>query len=740
MSGGGAKGLAHIGVLKALEENDIPVDYIIGTSMGGVVGGFYAAGYTPAEMETLALTEEFQNWVNGRIPENHKYFYSKTDENASWIRIKMALDTGFRATFQKDLVNDMPINFALTEWLAQSSARAGYNFDNLVVPFRCLAAEIFTQEQITIRDGNLSTALRATLSVPFFFSPIRVKGRYVYDGGVYNNFPVDIMRSEFHPDLVIGSNVSSKTYLSYPYQQDNNLLTDSPLFLLLAKSDSCQLTENDIYLQPNLGKYTALDFRYAKEMIQAGYEATIRKMPMIKDKIHRRIDKEELFAKRRNLLLDKNQLQVNSLNLSGLRKIQERYVKKLFNLRNTPFSISQVRKNYYKLATDDNFQVLIPEIVKDTASSGYKLNLFMKRDKNLRVELGGDIASRSIQELFVGLRFNYLRRQLYNFEFNFYTGRFYQSGQFKVRVNFPLAFQFYVEPEITSNEWNYLQTNELFIPNSKPTVIEQHEQKILMNLGFAFTNRGKFVLSGGHFNILDSYNNTKNFNSTDTLDVTQFEGETVSLSYSMNTLNRKQYASQGGALTASFRIINGIETLTPGNTSVLENKTSSNRMWWKARIRSENYFFAKSRYKCGYLLEGVLSNQPVFQNFRSSQIEAPAFYSLNDSRTLFLENYRAYSYVAAGLRNILTLKRNLDFRIEGYAFQPLRKIVEKPNQQAGTEGILLRNIALSGSAGLVYHTFLGPASLSLNYYNDNEKPFGVLFHFGFLIYNSRIAD
>ena len=217
MSGGGAKGIAHIGALKALEENDIPIDCIVGTSMGGIVGGFYAAGYSPQEIEKIALTKDFQNWVTGKLSESFKYFYSKPDENPSWLSIKMFIDTSFRAKFEPDLINDVPMNFALTEYLAQSSARSGYDFNNLVVPFRCLAADIFTQEQIIIRDGSLCTALRATLSVPFFFRAIKVKNKYLFDGGVYNNFPVDVIKKEFSPEVIIGCNVSSKRYKSYPY-------------------------------------------------------------------------------------------------------------------------------------------------------------------------------------------------------------------------------------------------------------------------------------------------------------------------------------------------------------------------------------------------------------------------------------------------------------------------------------------------------------------------------------------
>ena len=102
-SGGGAKGLAHIGVLKALEENNIPIDYIVGTSMGGIVGGMYASGYTPTEIETIALSEDFQNWVSGYFESEYRYFYNKKPENPSFITAKLQIDTGFnfklRTTF-----------------------------------------------------------------------------------------------------------------------------------------------------------------------------------------------------------------------------------------------------------------------------------------------------------------------------------------------------------------------------------------------------------------------------------------------------------------------------------------------------------------------------------------------------------------------------------------------------------------------------------------------------------------
>ena len=111
LSGGGAKGLAHVGVLKVLEENNIPIDYIVGTSMGGVIGGFYAAGYSAHEIEKLVLSPDFQNWINGQLGESYQFYYAKTDDHAGILNLKLNVDSS--VNINTNLANDIAINFAL---------------------------------------------------------------------------------------------------------------------------------------------------------------------------------------------------------------------------------------------------------------------------------------------------------------------------------------------------------------------------------------------------------------------------------------------------------------------------------------------------------------------------------------------------------------------------------------------------------------------------------------------------
>ena len=204
LSGGGAKGIAHVGVLKALEENNIPIDCIVGTSMGGVVGGFYAAGYSPEQMEEILRTDDFQRWMTGKPDPSLNYFYFKREPNAGWLSLDLALDSTLSPALKSNLANDMGLNFALAEKLAQASHHCKHNFDSLFVPFRAVGADIFTQESIPLKSGMLNDAIRNTITVPLFYRPIKNQGKYLFDGGLYNNFAIDIAEEEFNPDVIIG--------------------------------------------------------------------------------------------------------------------------------------------------------------------------------------------------------------------------------------------------------------------------------------------------------------------------------------------------------------------------------------------------------------------------------------------------------------------------------------------------------------------------------------------------------
>jgi NTE family protein len=188
----------------------------------------------------------------------------------------------------------------------------------------------------------------------------------------------------------------------------------------------------------------------------------------------------------------------------------------------------------------------------------------------------------------------------------------------------------------------------------------------------------------------------------------------------------------------SLNWFNMNESLTPGNTSVLSEIQSNSRNWLRVRITMEQYF-KKGFYSSGYLLDGVVSNQPAFSNYQGSIIYAPSFNPMQDSRTLLLENFRAYNYIAGGWRNVFTLRKSLDFRLEGYLFKPFEALTAGQNQEVIFNRDLSK-IYFAATAGWVLHSTVGPISLSVNYYDDAQNELGILLHVGFLIFNKTAMD
>src|SRR5687768_317840 len=369
LSGGAAKGLAHVGVLKALEEHGIPVDYIVGTSMGGIIGGCYASGMSPDQIEQMVLSEHFLRWINGLPETGYNYYYHQSDETPEFLKLNLALDSTLNFRFNSSIASDVSLNFALTEKMAQASAISKNNFDSLFVPLRVVAADIFTQQEVVISKGLLSDALRATQTVPFFYNPIRVDGKYLFDGGVYNNFPVDIALREFKPDVIVGVNVSSKVYDEYPYDNDEKLISRSLLLLLLDKSDPSQLSDNSIYIQPNVKGYTSFDFGSAKSLIDSGYAQTIRQLEEIKEKIEIRTLCDDV-ATRRNIFTSKSVPFIfNDITFQKYNSKQRIYIRKIFKTRKRDGDMyyRDIKKGYFKLVSEEYFSNAFPRIIYDSA-------------------------------------------------------------------------------------------------------------------------------------------------------------------------------------------------------------------------------------------------------------------------------------------------------------------------------------------------------------------------------------
>ena len=743
LSGGGAGGACHVGVLKALEEKSIPIDYITGTSIGALVGALYASGYSVEEMEKIVTSDKFINLTKGDLEKKYQYYFFKKEDDASWITLKVSLDSSLVTNLPTNVVNSAPIDYELTHYFANAAAAASYNFDSLFVPFRCLASDIEEKKTVVFKKGELNQAIRASMTYPLYLKPIKIKGKILFDGGLYNNFPADVMINEFNPDYIIGSvatGANPKVDEENLYAQLRSMLIKNPDFSLKNKNGIIIKSWSDV---------GTFNFNSCKELIDSGYAATIREIDSIRKNVTVIRTKEDV-VKGRSLFKQKftEENIIEEINIEGLNRQQQIYVKHVLQSnRKKQYTLDGIKKAYFRLAEDPKIKSVFPTLVLNPQTGKYKLNLQIKRQKDLFIQFGGNISTRPISVGFVSVQYNYLSKIAMSVYANGYFGRLNTSGLGKIRFDIPSKLPFYIEPLVCFSRWDYYRSSTLFYNFEKPAYLTQDDKFGELNIGIPVGNRARAIIGGGIAQLSNIYYQTNSFRASDTADQTNFNFDYANIEYEYNTLNRKLYASDGVYINFKTKYVNGFENLTPGNTSTELKELNVHHEWAVAKLKFDGYLKPFKFFKVGVLAEGVYSSQNLFLNYTSSVLSAPAFMPTPESRTLFLPNFRAYKYMAGGGKMIFNPIKKLDIRIEAYVFQPYQAIQNNVtvvgNQTIISPPSLGKAFAdryFIGMAALVYHTVLGPLSLSVNYYHGEVQPFTFLAHFGYTIFNKKSIE
>ncbi|WP_262137908.1 patatin-like phospholipase family protein [Pseudomonas sp. Marseille-Q5117] len=273
LSGGAARGLAHIGVLKALEEQGIRIDAIAGTSMGAVVGGLYASGYKIDELEKLALSIDWQAALSDAPPREDVPFRRKQDDRDFLVKQKLSFRDDGSLGLPLGVIQGQNLALLLESLLAHTSDTR--DFDKLPIPFRAVTTDIANGEKVVFRKGHLPQVIRASMSIPAVFAPVELDGRLLVDGGMTDNIPLDVAR-EMGVDIAIvvdiGTPLRNRKQLTTVVDVLNQSIT-----LMTRRNSEEQLATlhaNDVLIQPALAAFGVTDFGKAQEMIDAGYRAT----------------------------------------------------------------------------------------------------------------------------------------------------------------------------------------------------------------------------------------------------------------------------------------------------------------------------------------------------------------------------------------------------------------------------------------------------------------------------------
>jgi NTE family protein len=266
LGGGSAMGFVHIGVLRWLEENRIPVDYIAGTSMGGLMGGCYAMGMSPAEMEQLVLEVDWDQIFNSNPPYNALEYRRKEDQQEFPAEITLGTRDWL---FVPRGLSIYQVYFLLSRLALPYSLAA--SFDELPIPFRCVATDVTHSQAKVLKDGSLAEALRATMSIPVFFVPVERDGCVLVDGGLLNNVPADVAK-QMGADFVIAVDCNESNDGKDLRRLDTLLFG---LFNAVVVDNTSQaLKPADVVIRPQADAVSHLDWKKAAVFITAGYQAT----------------------------------------------------------------------------------------------------------------------------------------------------------------------------------------------------------------------------------------------------------------------------------------------------------------------------------------------------------------------------------------------------------------------------------------------------------------------------------
>jgi len=734
LSGGGSRGAAHIGVLKALEENNIPIDYITGTSIGAMIAGLYASGYSPDEIEVIFTSNEFSLLASTEVGKRYSYYYKKDLPDAGWIDLNLDFKKNISTILPSNMISTVELDFNLMKLFSGASAAASYNFDDLFIPFRCTAADIDSNQTIVLQQGDLGKSIRASLTFPFYLKPILIDDKLLFDGGMYNNFPLDIALQDFNPDVIIGSKVAGN--FSKPDPDD---VMSQIQNMLMSDTDFEIPADSGILIEPPVEKVDLLDFSNSQEFIRNGYDETNNQLEKIRALVTDFRDAGVVKSSREKFNSKKPEYLIDSIHIEGLSDRGAQYVYRTLLRKAGEVSLDQIQPHYFNLATDDKLEINYSSMLYDTISGKYTLNMNIKPADKFSLKFGGNISTRIANQAFVELQYKYLFQDALRLKANVYFGRFYTSGMLGGQLDFPGRLPVYLGGRLVYNHFDYFKSNSHFFGDVTPSFLIQDDNYFKAFVGIPATKSGKLEASATLAVLEDEYYQSNLYSREDTADQTQFQCFSGSLGWELNSLNRKQYASSGASFHLSASYVTGTEKFTSGSLSNVIEDPEQNHQWGTIRMIWDNYFEKLGPVQFGFYGELYLSNQEFFSNYTASLLAAKAFEPLPESKTIFLSHFRAYNYGAAGLKAVVHLAKNFDLRAEGYIFQPYQEILESEDQTAYFgEEFAKRYFMASGA--LVYTTFLGPLSFSVNYFDNPEEKVFVALNFGYIIFNKRAFE
>lgn len=734
MSGGGAKGLAHIGVIKQLEENNIPIDYVAGTSMGAIVAALYSMGYTPDEMIETLKSDDFQRWYTGSMDQDYMFYFKQNRAVPDLLSLHFNIKDSISVVKPSiNLVNAAPMNLGFLEIFSGYTAACKGNFNNLMVPFRCVASDVYNKKQVVFSKGNLGDAVRASMSYPFFFKPIRVDSVLLYDGGLYNNFPRDVMQQDFKPDVIIGSVVSDN-----PTLPDERDIMSQAENLIMGRSDYTLPEELGIILNMHIKGVNLLDFHKIDDVTKVGYDFTAERMDSIKRRIARREDSTALAARRAEFKSLVPELVFGKVVVQGVTKEQEKSIRKEFQKDNERFSYETCKKGYYSLLSGNTIESILPHAIYNEADSTYTLYLDVVVNPPVSLNLGASLSTNISNQIYYGLHYRNLDNHSKEYVLDGQLGKVYNNVQLSGRIDFlgelPISLKFIG----AYSTIDYYNMKYLFSKENSVALNHQREIFAKMKMVLPFLSNKKAEIGIGVADIKDEYapSNILNLDKPafDRNDLLLFGG---SVKFEGNTLNAKVFPTEGWHETLTAQFVIGKEKYRGSAQPELNTLRQS---WLQISYKRRDHIKLSPSLSLGTYIQIHYSTRRLSKTYQATMMQAEAFTPTMNSIFNYDPKFRANQFVAGGITPILKFNSFVQFRPSFYAFVPYRMIKENSDGTASfcrkrfNDFEYIADFTVAAKFSNVY------VSGFVNYYSSHNKRVNAGISLGWFMFNEKFLE
>ena len=734
MSGGGARGLAHIGVIKVLEENNIPIDYVAGTSMGAIVAALYAMGYTPDEMIALMKTDDFQRWYTGTMDQDYMYYFKKNKDVPDLLSIHFSFKDSLRVIPpQANIVNATPMNFGFLETFSGSTAACKGDFNNLMVPFRCVASDIYNKREVVFSKGDLGDAVRASMTYPFFFRPIKVDNVLMYDGGLYNNFPSDVMQKEFNPDVIIGSIVSDN-----PTIPDEKDIMSQVENLVMSRSDYSLSKEKGFVINMHVKGVSLLDFHKIDNISKIGYTHANSLIDSIKGRVTRREQSEALAKRRAHFKQSIPPMVFNKVVVQGISKDKEKGITKEFQKEDERFTFERSKRGYYSLVSSEIIENVIPHAIYNEQDSAYALHLDVSVNPPFTLKMGAGISTDISNQIYFGLHYRNIKNHSKEFILDGQLGKVYNNVEMAGRIDFhseiPMSLKFIG----SYSTIDYYNMRYLFSKENSIALNHNREVFAKMKLVLPFLNRKKAEIGIGIAGIKDEYMPSSILN----LEHPVFDINTSNLFSSFlrlegNTLNAKVFPTDGQYEVLSANILIGQEKYE--GTIEMENNIL-NQSWLQICYTRRDHFKIAPSLTLGTYLQLYYSTRRLSKTYQATMMQAGAFTPTLTGLFNYDPKFRANQYIAGGVTPIIKLNSFIQIRPSFYAFIPYRAILENPDGTASYSKKRLDTFEYIADITAAVRLSKISVSAFVNYYSSHKANVNFGLTLGWFMFNERFIE